>query len=354
MQAEFDGNGCSRRDRSSPLVSAWKVPVMLASAAAGTFPRRITHVDQRAGRNNLDAVRLFLALNVAIGHGCSYWFRFEYRYGMAVSMFLGISGYLVLQSRYNSVSAGHFVWKRFLRIYPLMIATVCIGSYWLDRQVSQVAVYLLTAGLTGDSLIGPGWTIIVEEAMYGLMLALFQLDAYKKPWLIASLGAVSVTVVMAVYFVVAPEIQRIIILPANFFFGNLLYLQRRSLAPYYRVLTVPCACIGFGYMLSSFPVDWPAPAHLLFHMLAQFMGIVACIGIGIHARPVFGWLRNAVGDLSYSVYLIHSLLLAWFLGHPLSSNVMTFAGFLGASLTLALVSWRLIEHPSLQLRDVPA
>jgi peptidoglycan/LPS O-acetylase OafA/YrhL len=278
--------------------------------------------------NNLDAARLFLALNVAIGHGCHYWFGFDYRFGMAVSMFLGISGYLVLESRYKSASAAHFIWKRFLRIYPLMIATIVIGSLWFGRPMWPVVVYLVTAGLRGDSMIGPGWTIIVEEVMYGLLLVL--------------------------YFDVSQNIQRIIILPANFFFGNVLYIHRHSLARYYRFATVPCALVGFGYMLSSFPVTVGTPHTVLaFHVLAQFMGIVACIGFGLHAPPLFGWLRKMVGDLSYSVYLVHSLLLSWFLPHPLSSNRLTFTAFIGSSLLLGFLSWRLIEKPSLGLRDLP-
>ena len=303
--------------------------------------------------NNLDAARLFLALSVAVGHGCHYWFNFDYRYGMAVSMFLGVSGYLVLHSRYKSVSPAHFLWKRFLRIYPLMTATIVIGVLWLGRPLLQVVLYLGTAGLTGDPMIGPGWTIIVEEVMYLLLIVLFALHAYRHPWLIAGLMAVAVVSMGAVYFQVSPDIERIIILPANFFFGNLLYMHRRVLAPYYRLLSWPCAAVGFGYMLTSFPLTWPPYAALAFQVLAQFMGIVACIGLGLHARAVFGWLRKAVGDLSYSVYLIHPLMIGWFLPHPLSSKGLTFAAFIGTSLVLGFMSWRLVEDPSLSLRDLP-
>ena len=88
-------------------------------------------------------------------------------------------------------------------------------------------------------------------------------------------------------------------------------------------------------------------------ILAGFTGTIACIGLGLHAPPVLGWLRPTVGDLSYSVYLAHSLLLGWFLPHPLSSSALTFTAFIGTSLLLGLASWRFIELPSLSFRDLP-
>jgi peptidoglycan/LPS O-acetylase OafA/YrhL len=320
----------------------------------GHRPAFGTARSQPNGRyNNVDAVRLFLALNVAVGHGCHCWFGFDYRYGLAVSMFLGISGYLVLESRENSISVGHFLWKRFLRIYPLMAATIVIGVIWLRRPLLQVLLYLFTAGLRGDSMLGPGWTIVVEEVMYLFLVVLFAIGAYRRSLWIMALLLLSVVTLQAVYFRVPTDIQRIMILPANFFFGNLLFMHRHTLAPYYKWVTLPCAIFGYGYMLTSFPVPWPAHAVMAFSVLAQFMGIIACIGFGLHAPAIFGWLRTTVGDLSYSVYLIHSLLLGWFLPHPLSSNARTFAAFLGSSLLFGSLSWRFIEHPALRFRDLP-
>ena len=182
-----------------------------------------------ARHNNLDAARLFLALNVAVGHGCHFWLGVDYRYGVAVSIFLGVSGYLVLESRYRSVSAVHFLWKRFLRIYPLMTATIVLGVLWLGRPLLPVVLWLVTAGLTGDPMIGPGWTIIVEEVMYGFLLVLFALNVYNHTSWIVALLVLAVVLMIDVYFEVSGDIQRIIILPANFFFGNLLYLHRNVL-----------------------------------------------------------------------------------------------------------------------------
>jgi peptidoglycan/LPS O-acetylase OafA/YrhL len=302
--------------------------------------------------NNLDAARLFLALTVAVGHGVHFWFGLDFRYGSAVAMFLGISGYLVLESRYRSVSAAHFLWKRFLRIYPLLTLAVLIGALWLHRPVLRVVFWLVTAGLRGDPMLGPAWTIVVEEVMYGVLLVFFALQIYTRAWASAALCAVAIVLLFGVYFSVSPEIQRILVLPANFFFGNWLYLRRDALARAYRILTWPCAIFGFGYMLTSFPIALSPFAELALQTAAGLVGTFACIGLGLHARPIFGWLRQTVGDLSYGVYLMHSLLLGWFLAHPLSSPALTFTAFLGGSVLLACVSWWTIERPALSYRDV--
>ena len=102
---------------------------------------------------NLDYLRLSLALLVLIGH-C--WQRsvgkvdpLGHALGanagwFGVNAFFALSGFLILQSRERSGSAGSFLWRRFLRIYPgfqVCLAAVAIALRGRALRLRRIERY---------------------------------------------------------------------------------------------------------------------------------------------------------------------------------------------------------------------
>ncbi|TXH23058.1 MAG: acyltransferase [Chitinophagaceae bacterium] len=117
----------------------------------------------------------------------------------ALAIFFSISGYLIAKSASTSKNIIHFLWKRFLRIQPLLFI-VCIASILIGAMVSifsfenyfqnfQTWKYLRNVfplfgieyslpgvfkGNIGDAGVnGSLWTIVMEERLYLIISVLF-------------------------------------------------------------------------------------------------------------------------------------------------------------------------------------
>ena len=176
-------------------------------------------------RNNLDFLRFILALSVVIFHTVGVWMPAHIWWGgAAVSAFLGISGFVVLQSREASKDLGHFWWKRVLRIYPLFIPVLIVGWFIQPVPVLEYVGHFLSAGIYGRSVAAdPGWTIIVEEILYAGLCLLWATGAYRAKWPVWALLVVSL---IAPHLTRNLVVERALSLPPAFFVGNLVWLYR--------------------------------------------------------------------------------------------------------------------------------
>ncbi|MFV8909838.1 acyltransferase [Enterobacter hormaechei] len=165
------------------------------------------------GNNNLDLVRILLAISVIYGHGyfmvdnhgsrelLNQLFPFTYSGSLAVKVFFFISGMLVTNSLLKGSTATSFVISRFFRIMPAFVATIFItafilgpilstydfGTYFSDPLLFD---YIKSNPLTGVSYKLPGvfesnhlsvavngslWTIPYEVRAYIGLLALYMI-----------------------------------------------------------------------------------------------------------------------------------------------------------------------------------
>lgn len=330
--------------------------------------------------NAFDALRLFAALLVIVGHA----FRLTGEAGpmfagagvatTGVKIFFVISGYLVAQSYMRDADPRRFLQRRLLRIVPGLTAVVLLtvlvlgpllstlpaAAYFADpgtwTYLANLAFYPTDAlpGLFGTNT-APGevngslWSLPPEISMYLLLPALAGLSfALTRAYRVFALAAGLITAV-ALLVIVSSELR-----------GWTIYGTRVwawfSVAPYFlfgacyallrwdRYLNRAVA-VAFLALLIALPAV-PILTELLLIAALPYM----VLAFGVAPAPLGGALTRR-GDFSYGLYLyafpIQQTLVA--LGAP-GGAMGNFA--LAALLAggCAALSWHLIERPALLMK----
>lgn len=291
---------------------------------------------------------------------------------LGVVLFFLISGYIVTHASLSETRTS-FVTKRVLRIFPplafalavlwtLMHLAPAMGVSMSafpggppDRWVQSL---LLLDFLTpGTRVLSVTWTLASEMVFYLMVLAAIAAQRSRP---------LATTVVMATGWAAAcwlvvesawglpptPESAGILMLVGVLLVGRCAYLVHARLVR-------PVAGVGLaavvGVLVAVFQEVW-SPGFLLDPadtpgepVLAYVMAIVLFVGMLVWsparaARP-FAWL----GDISYSLYLLHMPVGFATLGllhrFDVPTSAATILGIV-ASLAAAHVSYRLVERPS--------
>jgi peptidoglycan/LPS O-acetylase OafA/YrhL len=162
--------------------------------------------------NNFDFLRVFAALCITFTHSfnllkldndeplmlfSNHVIDFSF---VGLSIFFSISGYLIAKSAIESTSFKNYIWKRFLRIQPLLIV-VCLLSifiigplftslnghdYFSNRNtytylrnimplfgIQFTLPNVFTNNIGENGINGSMWTLIVEERLYLIVGLLF-------------------------------------------------------------------------------------------------------------------------------------------------------------------------------------
>lgn len=305
------------------------------------------------------------------------WLNGETLGTVGVSLFFGISGFLVARSWTSAPRLPVYGVKRALRLLPALYVlilltafvlgplatTLSLGTYLTDAGtytyvLKNFAFYTVGGELPGvfqDNLVagpvnGSLWTLPIEVACYLGVAALGLLGVLaarrRLPWLafavlwIAMAPIVPTTELGKGHGTLdGGELLTGIRLAAIFFAGVLLYLHRDR---------VPLRWDWLAIMLAVFlalsRTDWvPFAAVVLFPYLVLVLAY----------RTPHSWRRiTAPGDVSYGLYLyafpVQQALVAS-LGAGLGPIAM-FALALPITYLLALGSWRLVERPALALK----
>src|SRR6185437_12264726 len=176
------------------------------------------HVKERF-QNNFDFLRIFAALSIILFHSFGLLGRMKsdplsiFTNGrinfsfIGLSIFFCISGYLIAKSAVKSPTVKNYLWKRFLRIQPLLIVLCLLtifllGPFFtrftLKQYFSDIDTYTyfrnvfpflgiqftlpgLFHNLRDNGVNGSLWTLIVEERLYLLMTIIF-LYRKDKAW----------------------------------------------------------------------------------------------------------------------------------------------------------------------------
>lgn len=235
----------------------------------------------------------------------------------AVELFWLISGFVFAHVYLpRQVSAWNFFVARFARLYPLHFATLLYVmalqtisfhtvGHWQVYANNDIRHFLLQLSMSsnwitwsrGLSFNGPIWSVSLEIVVYGIFfLSLFAIR--RSPFIV--LLALSIASWAWVVFqpVHLPLVRTGVFVCAGYFFlGSLLYvLQPNKSLLRLVVLTV----ISLGAVVLGIAVDAEritvAGGALVLLSLAAGLDRVA---------PAWGTRLSPLGDISYSVYLVH-------------------------------------------------
>lgn len=376
----------------SQVEVAPRFPVLDALRAVGALAVLTTHVGFYAGLYN--------------GHGT--WGHFLARLDVGVALFFVLSGFL-LSRPYLARAAlgrphpatGHYLWKRFLRIFPVYVVAVVLALLLLEENdglgVRDWLVTLVLGNTFVDRLLPAGlsqmWSLGVEVTFY-LVLPLLMLAATGRGAGLRPRRVVAVLVAMAAVSVwwhldgagradgwsEGPALQWLPAYLGWFAVGVALALAHvvqqtphpSRLAE--RVLALgrePGVCwtlVAALMLAATTPLAGPvalvpptAGESLTKSLLyAAVGGLVVLTGLSADPASRFGRVLGSaparhLGLTSYSLFCLHLLLLdliapalgfELFGGHFWTLWLLTVA----ASLAAAEVAYRLVERPAMRLK----
>ena len=341
--------------------------------------------------NNLDALRLLGAAAVILGHAYHLTGRptlvpglFAYPVStIGVVVFFSISGYLITASWSRNPHVVSYTAARALRIFPALIVVVLltvfvlgpavttlpVGEYFdsrttpspqapdLDtlRYLMNIAMqpqYYLPGVFTADvpypnAVNGSLWTLPAELFCYVMVPLLCLVPRFARPLTFAAALAVSL-VLAAVPALDSPVIWGSRISDAAgmwvfFATGALLRLAHERWRGFFRTDVAVVLCLAYLVVISILPVWTPRISWLALPYIVLTMGLASTPYVRRAAR---------FGDLSYGMYLV---------GFPVQQLVVVYVGIVSMSLNLvlvvaisavlSLVSWHLVEAPSMRLKN---
>ncbi len=349
-------------------------------ACPAVVPTRTLADGLGSRKDNFLLLRFIAASMVIYGHGSAItggkgrkdlfvWLGWgTYSGSIAVDIFFVVSGFMIAGSYLRRQHLGDFLWARVLRIFPaflfcLLISAYVVGPILTDLSVAaylpmpEVAHYvvqnvklqtLMAWNLPGvfvgnpkvTTVNGAIWTLPAEFRMYLWIAVLGVIGTLSRRWL--------VTALILVFFgiaIVYPARDMLMIptiylhLAGMFGLGTLFYVHRDHVPVGWPHAAATALA---AYLLRSTPL-YPFAFGLA---TAQFAFAFA------YAIPWHGF--NRFGDYSYGIYLwgwpMQQLIAHYFpLLSPIRNASFAFLLALGA----AVVSWHLIEKPSLRLKSLP-
>ena len=169
--------------------------------------------------NNYDFLRIFAALCITLTHSYNLILKnedeplmmitgnhFDFSF-VGLSIFFSISGYLIAKSATTSSSFKNYIWKRFLRIQPMLMLVCLLSVFFIGPVFSllNMNIYfrkkdtytyfrntmplfgipftlpqVFTNNIAENGVNGSLWTLIVEERLYLLLGLLFLFKSYSK------------------------------------------------------------------------------------------------------------------------------------------------------------------------------
>ncbi|MEP6389988.1 MAG: acyltransferase [Halioglobus sp.] len=283
---------------------------------------------------NFDYIRLWAALQVVAVHtGMGFLAIFD-----PVTLFIAVSGFVVLGSMERRNSKEFFL-SRALRVLPLLLVSfVAVGILHGWLAALDNFLYWLWPWQKLTVVNAVVWTLIYEEILYVVMAILNRLGFYRHymfPLLLGT-GLAALAYYMGRY--VLPGAFQYF--GAAFFIGSALYLVRQRIEklPAFAVtllLVSSCALAAAGFNYPLGPTGMPV------YFLAYTCIIMFCIaGPQLPKLPI---------DLSYSMYLLHLIVLSMMWGHFTMGSTM-FIVVVSITTMLGVASWYLVEKPALAIK----
>lgn len=284
----------------------------------------------------------------------------------AVELFWLISGFVFAHVYLRrKVTIRSFGVARFARLYPLHLATLLYVAFiqWIslnqtghwqiygNNDLKHFTLQLLMASnwpvfAHGLSFNGPIWSVSLEILVYGLFLASLPFIRRSPIFVTAALSALSWGWFFFQPYPVLYISRGVFECGGYFFLGSLLYMLRPQenlfAALTLFLLSAVVAACGFALASTQLSVTGVSIATLILFISLD------------RIAPTPGRRLRVLGDISYSLYLVHvpiqmTVLLVSdiaFDGNRIFANSwLTLPAYLTASVIVAFVVYRWFERP---------
>jgi len=331
-------------------------------------------------RAEIDGLRAVAILPILLLHCGVEQLRGGY---VGVDIFFVISGYLITAIVEREIAEGTFTLsafyrRRIVRILPALLAMVtvvlAVGSLELfpvplrDLGLSAAATalfgsnfyfYATTDYFAQASELKPlvhTWSLAVEEQFYllypPLLLMLRGLSRQRLAVVMQVLAAASIAV--GGYLALSDPTAGYYLLPARtweLLLGALVAIGAHPRVDSSRLRSLLC-WIALGVILASTAVTkptWPFPVPFALPP-AVGAALLLAYAPGTPAAALLSWRPlRWIGFISYSLYLWHRPIIAWYLlGRSWEMNGADTAVLLAMSFAAATLSYWLIERPALR------
>jgi peptidoglycan/LPS O-acetylase OafA/YrhL len=353
-------------------------------------------------QNNFDLIRLLAAAQVVVAHAIGHtalvtklpaWGKSLFDALMllpGVPIFFVISGFLITKSyERNPADLKGYFWRRGLRIFPalwvcLAVTLVVLGSSgflkpdfvvspvfmaWLAGQVSFFQFYNpehfrdFGIGVANGAL----WTITVELQFYLFIPIFCYLTA--RQGVAKLLTPMLFFISFALYCVmdhyvngpggftgapIAFKLLHVTLLPHLWMFllGILIHRNFDSLKTWIEgKFLYYLAAYVFFMALQHFLVPDRSVLFYLAYLPSRTILAFATIAGAFSFRSLSSRLLGGT-DISYGIYIYHSVVINAFLQLGLLASVASVVWVYAASILLALLSWHLIEKPALACKSL--
>ncbi len=334
-------------------------------------------------QNNYDFLRVFAAVCIMFTHSFDLLDKSKYELArvltngrinfsfIGLSIFFSISGYLIAKSAERSSSIKNYLWKRLLRIQPLLIVTclltvfvvgpfytsLSIGDYFFNSNTWTYFRNILPAfglqftlpGVFFNNIAEPGvngslWTLIVEERLYLLVCILFLF--HRNRFMFLSLLIIPINILyLANRFYFASSL--ITYFDSGAFFYALIFLNAAAIyflrinfskhLYWYIMVSAGMVLIGISFPFLNFIYFFAIP--LLINSIAQVKGIVNKAG--------------KYGDFTYGIYVFAFPIQQMLISSKIATKpYQLFLYSIILVVPLAVLSWHLIEKKFLKLKNL--
>ena len=314
----------------------------------------------------IQAMRGVAAISVVCGHAVTMRFGLGippdvalgalYILQAGVDVFFVISGFIIATSAAANPSPVTFAWRRAVRIFPvywLVLAAAVVSAQWIDvfprapyfsYQINGLYLLSLT---TENWYVAPAWSLCYELYFYAAVLVILAISpAYVFEVLLAALA-----------FVIAADVFNIPLgiysepIVLEFGLGVLIaFAVRIKFTPGFPLIAI-------GLSAALFYTGW----HYInkgqssggLRLLTYGMGsacLIYAVVLAEHRGARFPVLMQRLGDVSYSLYLSHHLLMTWLSLGAVSwlPGPLQIAGWIALAVTLASFMHRFVEKPLLR------
>lgn len=337
-------------------------------------------------RNNFNVLRLIAAIFVVISHTYMVIGRYESEPLRMISnntiiistiglyIFFFISGFLVTKSALESDNVMHFLFKRFLRIYPALIILVLISVFILGPLLTRLTTkdfflhedswkYLWTMSGLRIRIFLPGvfdtenfhnslfniplWSISLELKLYfslGILLFL-KLIHKKQRHIYISILVIAILSIIILFedYLNKKGLQidyKQLKLAITFYVGSLIQISNVG----NKKLTVLFILSLLSFLLRALDIidhTLILDEILVFSIFTYFLAFAESNKVVI------------TNDLSYGIYIFtFPIQQVYFqLSNYNNNPILNIALSLTTSLFLAYLSWKYIEKPCLNLKD---
>jgi len=284
-------------------------------------------------------------------------------FGMTgVYAFFVISGFSVCASLRNSGSYGSYLVRRAFRLLPPYFLIIAWAGYSAGADATDMALHFALLNWisvdTANSILSVEWSIPIEAAWYILLPPLLVVASRSAWWCAGVLLAafVSYYVATAAYRVAGLPIEAFHYSPLRYAFlfalGMSAYLIRSWYPPqadrYSDGAVLAAAAIIASHVLWDFSSPYLAAGLATWVIVAMGQGGSLLVRMLFSNRPAI-----FVGTVSYSVYLLHVLVL----GHVreyVAAPFLVFVFAAAASVAVSCITYLAVERPSVRLGSLVA